>query len=240
MTVFCGAAGNRFLFSNERKLVNVWWPPFVDKIFYSSQQSLIEQEEAKKFRKLTNQFHKLVNVGLMDSMTRTHFENRWDNEKEVTVYPLVKNYTFSLACWSLLGINDQARVDELIKPFSMVTVGIISIPIDLPGTPFNRALKASKLIRKELLSIVNQRKMDLTSSSEKNNDASPKQDLLSQIILFSNDGKDTYKVMNEKEIADKILGLLIGGHDSVSVVITSVMKYLAELPDVYNEVLRGK
>ncbi|KAF2305821.1 hypothetical protein GH714_008259 [Hevea brasiliensis] len=43
--------------------------------------------------------------------------------------------------------------------------------------------------------------------------------------------------MNEMEIADKILGLLIGGHDTASAAITFVVKYLAELPQVYNKVL---
>ena len=38
-TVFCGAAGNRFLFSNENKLVQAWWPDSVNKVFLSSNQT---------------------------------------------------------------------------------------------------------------------------------------------------------------------------------------------------------
>ena len=46
--------------------------------------------------------------------------------------------------------------------------------------------------------------------------------------------------MTEMDIADKILGLLIGGHDTASAAVTFVVKYLAELPEIYNEVLKGE
>ncbi|KAF5201641.1 Beta-amyrin 28-monooxygenase [Thalictrum thalictroides] len=44
--------------------------------------------------------------------------------------------------------------------------------------------------------------------------------------------------MTEMDIADKILALLIGGHDGPSSSITFVIKFLAELPHIYNEVRR--
>ncbi|KAK8598079.1 hypothetical protein V6N13_095470 [Hibiscus sabdariffa] len=40
------------------------------------------------------------------------------------------------------------------------------------------------------------------------------------------------------DVADKILGLLIGGHDTASAAITFVVKYLAELPEIYQKVLK--
>ncbi|KAM7477446.1 hypothetical protein LguiA_025659 [Lonicera macranthoides] len=44
------------------------------------------------------------------------------------------------------------------------------------------------------------------------------------------------KFMNELDIANKILGLLIGGHVIASSACTFILKYLAELPDVYDRV----
>ncbi|KAJ0084639.1 hypothetical protein Patl1_30978 [Pistacia atlantica] len=45
--------------------------------------------------------------------------------------------------------------------------------------------------------------------------------------------------MNELDMADKILDLLIGGHDTASVAITFIIKYLSELPHIYNQVLEA-
>nr|POF04423.1 beta-amyrin 28-oxidase [Quercus suber] len=98
------------------------------------------------------------------------------------------------------------------------------------GTAFNLAIKASNLIRKELRAIVKQRKIDLAE-----NKASPTQDILSHMLLTSDENG---QYMNEMDIADKIIDLLIGGHDTASAAITFVVKYLAEFPDIYNEVLK--
>ncbi|KAI8000623.1 Beta-amyrin 28-monooxygenase [Camellia lanceoleosa] len=42
--VFAGAAGNKFLFSNENRLVQAWWPSSVYKVFPSSTQTSSKQE----------------------------------------------------------------------------------------------------------------------------------------------------------------------------------------------------
>ncbi|CAL5349107.1 unnamed protein product [Camellia sinensis] len=107
----------------------------------------------------------------------------------------------------------------------------MSIPVDLPGTPFHRSIKASKYIRKEfLMRIIKQRKIGLAEGK-----ASPVQDILSHMLLTTDeDGK----FMKESDIADKILGLLIGGHDTASSACAFIVKYLAELPHVYQGVYK--
>lgn len=57
-------------------------------------------------------------------------------------------------------------------------------------------------------------------------------------MLLTCDENGTY--MNELDIADKILGLLIGGHDTASASCTFIVKYLAELPHIYDGVYKGK
>ncbi|EOY29088.1 Cytochrome P450 - like 10 [Theobroma cacao] len=231
--VFCGSTGNKFLFSNENKLVTAWWPNSVNKIFPSSLQTSSKQESIK-MRKLLPNFLKPEAlqryVSVMDMIAQRHLASSWDNEQEVTVFPLAKRFTFWLACRLFLSIEDPQHVAKFSEPFNALASGIISIPIDFPGTPFNRAIKASNLIRKELRDIIRRRKVDLAE-----NKASPTQDILSHMLLTADENG---QYMNEMEIADKILGLLIGGHDTASTAITFVVKYLAELPQVYSEVLK--
>ena len=50
--------------------------------------------------------------------------------------------------------------------------------------------------------------------------------------------ENSRSVMNDILIASNIMGLLFAGHDTVSSAITFVLKYLAEFPNVYNEVLK--
>ncbi|KAJ1438039.1 Cytochrome P450 [Sesbania bispinosa] len=182
------------------------------------------KEESKKMRKLLPQFLKPEAlqryVGIMDSIAQRHFGSHWENKTEVTVYPLAKS------------IEDENHVAKFRDPFHLLAAGIISLPIDLPGTPFNKAIKAANFIRKELLKIIRQRKVDLGEGN-----ASPTQDILSHMLLTSNENGE---FMNELDIADKILGLLIGGHDTASAACTFIVKYLAELPHIYDKVYQGE
>jgi cytochrome P450 family 26 subfamily A len=131
-----------------------------------------------------------------------------------------------------MSIEDENHVAKFSKPFHLLAAGIISVPINLPGTPFNKAIKASNFIRIELLKIIRQRKMDLAQGV-----ASPTQDILSHMLLTRNENGE---FLNELKIADKILGLLIGGHDTASAACTFIVKYLAELPHIYDKVYQGK
>ncbi|KAL3363508.1 hypothetical protein AABB24_012667, partial [Solanum stoloniferum] len=166
-------------------------------------------------------------IGIMDHIAQKYFQS-WENQEEVLVFPLAKRYTFWLACRLFVSVEDPNHVAKLADPFDVLASGLISIPINLPGTPFNRAIKASNFIRKELVAIIKQRKIDLTEGK-----ASDSQDILSHMLLTSDENG---KFMHELDIADKILGLLIGGHDTASSACTFIVKYLAELPDIYDGV----
>uniref|UniRef100_A0A7N0TSB0 Cytochrome P450 n=1 Tax=Kalanchoe fedtschenkoi TaxID=63787 RepID=A0A7N0TSB0_KALFE len=231
--VFGGAACNKFLFSNENKLVVSWWPDSVNKIFPSSLQTS-SQEESRKMRKLIPHFLKpealQKYIGIMDTIAQRHFIMDWENKEEVVVFPLAKRYTFWLACRLFLSIEDPTHVAKFAEPFELLGSGIMSIPINLPGTPFNKGIKASNFIRKKLRAIITQRRLDMAE-----NRVSSNQDILSHMLLATD---DTGKHMNELDIADKTLGLLIGGHDTASAACTFIVKYLAELPHVYYQVYK--
>ncbi|KAI9157347.1 hypothetical protein LWI28_021078 [Acer negundo] len=95
------------------------------------------------------------------------------------------------------------------------------------GTAYNGAIKASKEIRKELVTIIKQRRIDLDE-----NKAFPTQDILSQMLSTTDD-------VNDIEVADYILILLVAGHETTSGDTTFFVKYLAELLHIYNQVYQG-
>ena len=216
-------------------VLQAWWPSSVDKIFPSSTQTS-SKEEAIRLRKMLPNFLKPEAlqryIGIMDSVASRHFASDWENKDQVVVFPLTKRYTFWLACRLFVSIEDPNQVAKLEGPFGVLAAGLLSVPIDLPGTPFYRGIRASNFIRKELLTIIKQRKADLAEGK-----ASPTQDILSHMLLTSDENG---KFMHEADIADKILGLLVGGHDTASSTCASLVKYLAELPEVYESVYRGK
>lgn len=231
--VLCGAAGNKFIFSGENKLVQAWWPKSVDKIFpLDSSAHTSSQEEAIKMRKMLPNFLKAEALNryipIMDHIACRHFADGWENKKEVAVFELTKNFTFWLACRLFISVEDPEQVKKYGEPFQSIARGLLSMPIDLPGTPFRKGIQASVQIRKDLVAVIRQRKIDLANGT-----ASPTQDILSHMVLTSDENG---KFMDEHNIANKILGLLIGGHDTASSACAFIVKYLAELPEIYDAV----
>ncbi|KAK6917178.1 Cytochrome P450 [Dillenia turbinata] len=60
-------------------------------------------------------------------------------------------------------------------------------------------------------------------------------DILSHMIIMADSAG---MFANDLDIATKLIGLLVGGHDTSSSAITSVMKFLAEYPHVYDRVFK--
>ncbi|XP_057718023.1 beta-amyrin 28-monooxygenase-like [Arachis stenosperma] len=233
--VMGGAEGNKLLFSNENKLVRLWMPDNVHKLFPSSfHDTSSNGDAAKKVRSMLPQFIKPQAlqryVSVVDSMAHTHFASLWEHNLQVSVYPLVKRYTLLLSYRLLVSIEDEKHVTKLAKHFKHVGAGLISLPIDFPGTNFNKAIKASKSIRKDLIGIIRQRKVDLSEGN-----ASPTQDILSHMLFMCGNKNGDYMI-DEWLIADQMLGLLFGSYDTVSSTCTLIVKYLAEFPHIYDRV----
>ena len=159
MAVMCGASGNKFLFSNEDKLVVSWWQRSMKKILCFP-SVFNETLTGDKFRPPTFLPEFLKPEALqhylatMDSMASEHIELNWSSNREVLVFPLARKYSFALAFRLFMSIDDPEYVEMISHPFQILNEGFLSVPIDIPGTTFNRALKASKFIHNELLAII--------------------------------------------------------------------------------------
>ena len=79
MVVMCEGLGNKFVFSNEDKLVSSWWPNIIKKILYSP--SLFDNPSTTDLIKPPSFLHKFLQpealkqyVEIMDIMARKHID----------------------------------------------------------------------------------------------------------------------------------------------------------------------
>lgn len=233
--VFCGPSGNKFLWANEQKLVTAWRPHSMQKLVRSYQSSTPAQNPSVDNTKVLRSPGFLKPealsrfMGMMDSITQQHMKMHWDDKEEVRVFPLSKLYTLTLASSFFMGFHDHDRVAKLVKQFDDVSLGLHCIPLNFPGTVFYRANKAATAIRKEILSIVKEKKEALSSGNKMH-------DILAYMILASDENG---KFMPETEITDKIMGLLVAGYSTVATAIAFLMKHIGEHPDIYQKVFSG-
>ncbi|KAJ9140915.1 hypothetical protein P3X46_031506 [Hevea brasiliensis] len=233
--VICGPNGHKFLFSNEQKLFTAFRPHSMQKLFRSYKAAaaapvqISREAESKMLR--SPGFLKpeaLVRyLGKMDSITQQQMQTYWEGKDKVKAFPLAKTLTLSLACRFFLGTDDHERIAKLVSNFDDITLGMHSIPVNFPGTIFHRASRAAAAIRKELKTVIGEKKAAIATGA-------PMQDILSHMIVATD---PSGKHMPEAEIADKIMGLLVAGYSTVATAMTFFMKYVGERPDIYAKVL---
>ncbi|OMO83224.1 Cytochrome P450 [Corchorus capsularis] len=232
--VICGPEGHKFLFTNEQKLFTAFRPHSMQKMFRSNQATGTKQVSREAEVQVIRSPGFLKPEALvrylpkMDSITQEMMQKYWEGKSEVKAFPLCKTLTLSLSCRFFLGTDNPERIARLVSYFDDVTLGLHSIPVMIPGTIFYRAKKAAASISKELREVIKEKKAALASGA-------PMQDILTHMIVATD---PSGKHMPEKEIADKIMGLIVAGYSTVAVAMTMFIKFVGERPDIYAKVLQ--
>ncbi|CAI9116561.1 OLC1v1017744C1 [Oldenlandia corymbosa var. corymbosa] len=239
MVVFCTPEGNKFLFSNERKLVQVWWPSTVNKIFPKTDNKP-SHEHSNKLRNMLQVIFKIdvlkTYIGTMDDVMKQHLEKHWDSKEVIVVGHMVKKFLFTLACNVFFGIDDAEKVDMFARGMENVEAGIVALPFNLPGTAFRRAVKSSKVLLKEVESTVKLRRIVMDANSgQYSNPGGKVKDFMSYLIMERNDDGKPFK---DEDIASHLVGLLLASFTTMHSTMTNLMKYLSEFPHIYDSVLR--
>ncbi|KAL8482591.1 hypothetical protein ACS0TY_028672 [Phlomoides rotata] len=237
MVIFCGAQGNKFFFSNDTKALTAWHSASMKKVLMFPDVATSNMKEMSMLKRtfrldmLKPEALKQY-IPIMDAMAREQMDSDWKPDSVVKVVHLSKKYTFELACRLFLGVVDAEDIKKLSDPFTLVTEGMLSLPLDFPGTAYSRALKGGKVVREELKRIVKQRRKELMG---RRSDDEEGQDMLSKMLLVRDEDGELF---NEMEICNSVIGLLIASFDTTSSAVTSVMNYLAQLPHIYENVFK--
>lgn len=148
------------------------------------------------------------------------------------VLPLMKTLTFNIICALLFGIERGARREKLVDWFQEMIEGMWSIPINLPFTRYNRSLQASASIRNMMKHLIGEKRRELAKKG-----VNPHKDLIS--CMLSTRDENNREVIDENEIMDNVMLVMTAGHDTSSVLITFLVRILANDPSIYAAILKG-
>ncbi|WJX64681.1 hypothetical protein P8452_49430 [Trifolium repens] len=166
----------------------------------------------------------------IDEEVRSHIQMHWEGKHHVKVLPLMKTLTFNIICSLLFGLESGKQRDQFMNPFQAMMKGMLSIPINAPFTRYNRSLKATARIQDMLKEIVHQKKVE-----QEKYGVNPRQDLISCLLNMVEDDK---QVLTEKEIIHNAVLVMVAGHDTSSVLITFIIRLLANEPAICATVLK--
>ncbi|XP_050216931.1 cytochrome P450 716B1-like [Mercurialis annua] len=238
-TVFIyGQAANKFIFSSDSNTLANNQTQSVKMLLGDRCLLELSGEDHKRVRNALMSFLKPESlkeyVGKMDEEVRLHIQNFWEGKQEVKVLPLMKTLTFNIICSLLFGIERGARRDEFVDRFQDMILGMWSIPINLPFTRFNRSIKASTRIQNMLKDLISEKRMEIEKKC-----GNTRQDLITCMLsnCNQNNGGGAGEI-SEKEIVDNVMLVMTAGHDTSSVLLTFLMKLLANDPSVYESLLQ--
>ncbi|KAJ7956891.1 Beta-amyrin 28-oxidase [Quillaja saponaria] len=143
---------------------------------------------------------------------------------------MAKKYTLELGCTMFLNVEDPQELAKFQRIILKISSGMYAVPLNVLGTRYWRAIRESKKLQKEIEKIIKQRNIEILAES-----LPTEQDLISHLIQETHRDGET---LNEADVAHKVFGLLMGAYDNVSMTLVSIVKYLAELPEVYDNVFK--
>ncbi|GJR03956.1 cytochrome P450 716B1-like protein [Tanacetum coccineum] len=111
--------------------------------------------------------------------------------------------------------------------------GILSIPINFPFTQFNRGILARKKMVPMLMDLIQEKREVLEKQKHL---ASPNKDLVTSFLSIRDNDSST--MMSEEEIIDNIIIVMIGGYDTTSILISFLVKLLANDKAIYSNIIQ--
>ncbi|CAL9009820.1 unnamed protein product [Prunus brigantina] len=148
----------------------------------------------------------------------------WRDDRPIYIQDETKNIAFQVLVKALISLDPGADMEFLKKQFQEFIAGLMSLPINIPGSRLYRSLQANTYIAKKKMiqlvqKIIQARKKETSSISNK-----VARDVVD--VLLS----DTSGQLTDDLIADNMIDMMIPGEDSVPVLMTLAIKYLSDSP----------
>ncbi|KAG4951819.1 hypothetical protein JHK84_045174 [Glycine max] len=156
-------------------------------------------------------------VSYIESIAQSCLKS-WEG-KMITTFLEMKTFTFNVALLSIFGKDENLYGEDLKRCYYTLERGYNSMPINLPGTLFHKAMKARKELAQILAQIISTRR-------------NMKQDHNDLLGSFMSEEAG----LSDEQIADNIIGLIFAARDTTATVLTWIVKYLGENTSVLEAV----
>ncbi len=170
-------------------------PPHVRQIFGGDSLPLLDGDIHRTRKTIVlSAFSRAAMTSYLPEMQRIveHAFETWSREKEIRWLDEMKRLSIEVICANVFGMQAGAEMDQLRRDYETLTRGFATLPVNLPGTTYNKALKARDRIFAVLRARIRERA------------AMPAEDGLSRIL--ANRG-----AMSDDEIVLELHHIVIAG-----------------------------
>ncbi|KAG6525753.1 hypothetical protein ZIOFF_015720 [Zingiber officinale] len=144
----------------------------------------------------------------------------WDGQL-VNTFQELKTYAFNVAILSIFGNDVAAAAEDLKQCYCKLEKGYNSMPINLPGTLFHKAMKARNQLARIVAGIISSRRLQSKNTAPN--------DLLGSLM-------EAKEGLSDDQIADNVIGVIFAARDTTASVLTWIIKYLGDNPSILQAV----
>ncbi|KAK6914764.1 Cytochrome P450 [Dillenia turbinata] len=241
---------SKFVLQSDARVFVPSYPKSLTELMGKSSILLINGSLQRRIHGLIGAFFKSTNLKAQITQDMQNYVQQamqmWSDHHPVYLQDETKNIAFQVLVKALISLDPGEEMEFLKKQFQIFISGLMSLPINIPGSRLYRSLQASlapfftqqksflfiyffslllggfqakKKMVKLVRKIIQARRRDHTNLSS----ADPR-DVLDVLL---NDASDQ---LTDDLISDNIIDLMIPGEDSVPVLITLAIKYLSDNP----------
>ncbi|RDX89475.1 Cytochrome P450 90B1, partial [Mucuna pruriens] len=240
--VSADAGLNRFILQNEGKLFECSYPRSIGGILGKWSMLVLVGDMHRDMRVISLNFlsHARLRTHLLKEVENHTLLvlNSWNQNQNNTfsAQDEAKKFTFNLMAKHIMSMDPgDIETEQLKKEYVTFMKGVVSAPLNLPGTAYRKALKS----RSTILKFIEGKMEERVKRIQEGNENLEEDDLLNWVLKHSN--------LSTEQILDLILSLLFAGHETSSVAIALAIYFLPACPraiqqlrEEHSEIARAK
>ncbi|KAK7360004.1 hypothetical protein VNO77_01976 [Canavalia gladiata] len=240
--VSADAGFNKFILQNDGKLFECSYPRSIGGILGKWSMLVLVGDMHRDMRNISLNFlsYARLRTHLLKDVERHTLLvlSSWKENCTFSAQEEAKKFTFNLMAKNIMSLDPgNLETEQLKREYVSFMKGVVSAPLNFPGTAYRKALKSRSTILKFI-----ERKMEERAKRNQEGKESLKEDdddLLNWVLMHSN--------LSTEQILDLILSLLFAGHETSSVAIALAIYFLPGCPraiqqlrEEHSEIVRSK
>ncbi|AQK64225.1 cytochrome P450 87A3 [Zea mays] len=229
LVVSLDAELNAHVLKQEERGFQIWYPPSFMRVFgadnITAKLGVLHHHMRTLVLRLFG--HQTVRSVLLHDVQRSARDElrSWLGRPDVEVRTATSRMIFGVTAKKLISHDDAASGETLWRCFHDWTSGLLSFPVSIPGTTFYRCMQG----RKKVMTMLKQQLV------ERRRNAAERETTEDFFDLVIDELNKPDPMMDESTALDLLFTMLFASHETTSMVLTVILKYLTDNPKALQE-----
>ncbi|KAF3323783.1 cytochrome P450 90B1-like protein [Carex littledalei] len=228
-TIVSADAGfNRFILQNEGRFFEASYPESVVRIMGEWSMLALTGEGHKEMRSIALNF---LSSDILRNRLLPDIEqhallviNTWKDGLYLSATEETKKFTFYMMAKNIMSMEPgKPETEKIRREYTTFMEGVVSMPLEFPGTPYSKALKS----RSEICSVIGRMMDSRIKEMNRQEDMKGNNDMLSWCL--------TEPKLSKEQILNLLFGFIFAGHETSSIALTVAIFYLGHCPKAFQE-----